>query len=106
VHEVFRVFYDRLVDDEDRTWLYKLTRALAKDHFKENYDTLFDHLAQPNQPVNDMTAEDCSHSVDVVCFMRRISMRLSTPETAFATMIVILIQSTLTTPSRLGVNRP
>ena len=33
-------------------------------------------------------------------------MRLSTPETAFATMIVILIQSTLTTPSRLGVNRP
>ena len=51
VHEVFRVFYDRLVDDSDREWLYKLTRTMIKDHFKENYDTLFEHLAQTAQPV-------------------------------------------------------
>ncbi|CAK8689424.1 unnamed protein product [Clavelina lepadiformis] len=51
VHEVFRVFYDRLVDDDDREWLYKLTRTMVKDHFKENYDTLFEHLAQTAQPL-------------------------------------------------------
>uniref|UniRef100_H2Z3M7 Dynein axonemal heavy chain 7 n=1 Tax=Ciona savignyi TaxID=51511 RepID=H2Z3M7_CIOSA len=51
VHEVFRVFYDRLVDATDQSWLYNLTRTMVKDHFKENYDNLFDHLAQPAMPV-------------------------------------------------------
>ncbi|XP_055503511.1 dynein axonemal heavy chain 12 [Leucoraja erinacea] len=46
VHEVFRVFYDRLVDDTDRTWLYNLTRTIVKDHFRESFDSLFDHLAK------------------------------------------------------------
>uniref|UniRef100_H2Z3M6 Dynein axonemal heavy chain 7 n=1 Tax=Ciona savignyi TaxID=51511 RepID=H2Z3M6_CIOSA len=40
VHEVFRVFYDRLVDATDQSWLYNLTRTMVKDHFKENYDNL------------------------------------------------------------------
>uniref|UniRef100_H2Z3M2 Dynein axonemal heavy chain 7 n=1 Tax=Ciona savignyi TaxID=51511 RepID=H2Z3M2_CIOSA len=51
VHEVFRVFYDRLVDATDQSWLYNLTRTMVKDHFKENYDNLFDHLAQPAMPL-------------------------------------------------------
>nr|XP_026690532.1 dynein heavy chain 12, axonemal isoform X1 [Ciona intestinalis] len=51
VHEVFRVFYDRLVDATDQSWLYNLTRTIVKDNFKENYDTLFEHLAQPAMPL-------------------------------------------------------
>ncbi|XP_038127258.1 dynein heavy chain 12, axonemal [Cyprinodon tularosa] len=46
VHEVFRVFYDRLVDDKDRTWLFRLMTSILKDHFKESFDQVFDHLKQ------------------------------------------------------------
>lgn len=53
VHEVFRVFYDRLVDDDDRHWLYTSMRQVIKDHFKENFDTLFDHLAKPGKPLEE-----------------------------------------------------
>ncbi|XP_034168074.2 LOW QUALITY PROTEIN: dynein axonemal heavy chain 12 [Pangasianodon hypophthalmus] len=44
VHEVFRVFYDRLVDEQDQAWLYKLMNVIVKEHFKENFDTVFEHL--------------------------------------------------------------
>uniref|UniRef100_A0A8C9VXT2 Dynein axonemal heavy chain 12 n=1 Tax=Scleropages formosus TaxID=113540 RepID=A0A8C9VXT2_SCLFO len=36
VHEVFRVFYDRLVDDMDRAWLYKLTNDILCEENMKN----------------------------------------------------------------------
>ncbi|CAB1336129.1 unnamed protein product [Coregonus sp. 'balchen'] len=47
VHEVFRVYYDRLVDDQDRAWLYLLMNHIVRDHFKESFDQVFDHLKAP-----------------------------------------------------------
>ncbi|KAK1801742.1 hypothetical protein P4O66_022373 [Electrophorus voltai] len=44
VHEVFRVFYDRLVDDQDRAWLYTLMNDIVKVHFRESFDVVFEHL--------------------------------------------------------------
>ncbi|KAG7262163.1 hypothetical protein CRUP_003825 [Coryphaenoides rupestris] len=44
VHEVLRVFYDRLVDAADRAWLYALVAAVVKEHFRESFEQLFDHL--------------------------------------------------------------
>lgn len=49
VHEVFRVFYDRLVDDDDRAWLYTLMNSIVKDHFKESFQQVFDHLKQSSK---------------------------------------------------------
>lgn len=46
VHEVFRVYYDRLVDDKDRVWLYQLMNSVLQDHFKESFVQVFDHLKQ------------------------------------------------------------
>ncbi|XP_046897139.1 dynein axonemal heavy chain 12 [Hypomesus transpacificus] len=46
VHEVFRVFYDRLVDNKDRAWLYKLMNDIVREHFKENFELVFEHLKQ------------------------------------------------------------
>ncbi|KAM9752840.1 dynein axonemal heavy chain 12 [Menidia menidia] len=53
VHEVFRVYYDRLVDDKDRTWLYNLMNNIVKDHFKEPFDQVFDHLKQGSKLVEE-----------------------------------------------------
>jgi dynein heavy chain, axonemal len=40
VHEVFRVFYDRLVDDKDRQWLLKQVKATVKGVLREDFNTL------------------------------------------------------------------
>lgn len=52
VHEVLRVFYDRLTNDEDRSWLFSLTKLVTKDHFKESFDSIFSHLRKENAPVS------------------------------------------------------
>lgn len=54
VHEVFRVFYDRLVEDNDRAWLFNLMKDIVKEHFKEAFDSVFAHLKQGNTPVSIM----------------------------------------------------
>uniref|UniRef100_A0A8C3L5I1 Dynein axonemal heavy chain 12 n=1 Tax=Chrysolophus pictus TaxID=9089 RepID=A0A8C3L5I1_CHRPC len=53
VHEVFRVFYDRLVEDNDRAWLFNLMKDIVKEHFKEAFDSVFAHLRQGNTPVTE-----------------------------------------------------
>ncbi|XP_015148870.2 dynein axonemal heavy chain 12 isoform X2 [Gallus gallus] len=53
VHEVFRVFYDRLVEDSDRAWLFNLMKDIVKEHFKETFDSVFAHLSQGNAPVTE-----------------------------------------------------
>ena len=45
MHEVFRVYYDRLVDDQDRDWLYSLLKDVVKSHFKEDFNGVFKHLS-------------------------------------------------------------
>ena len=45
-----RVFYDRLVDDKDRTWLFDTVSHLIKEHFKDTIDNVFEHLANGGQP--------------------------------------------------------
>lgn len=52
VHEVFRVFYDRLVEDTDRAWLFDLMKSIVQEHFKEEFDSVFAHLKQGNTPVS------------------------------------------------------
>uniref|UniRef100_A0A2K5Z8V3 Dynein axonemal heavy chain 12 n=1 Tax=Mandrillus leucophaeus TaxID=9568 RepID=A0A2K5Z8V3_MANLE len=53
VHEVLRVFYDRLINDDDRRWLFQLTKTVIKDHFKESFDSIFSHLRKQNAPVTE-----------------------------------------------------
>ncbi|CAG9334937.1 unnamed protein product [Blepharisma stoltei] len=44
VHEILRVFGDRLVDDDDRIWLLHHIRESTKRIFGFNFDTIFNHL--------------------------------------------------------------
>lgn len=43
--QVYRVYYDRLVDTTDRQWLFELLQKTVKQHFKEDFQGLFKHLA-------------------------------------------------------------
>ena len=42
--QVFRVYYDRLVDDKDRDWLFTYVREVCKEKLREDFDQLFIHL--------------------------------------------------------------
>ncbi|CAH1790213.1 unnamed protein product [Owenia fusiformis] len=44
VHEAFRVYYDRLVDNSDRAWVTQFVRDTTKKHMREDFDQLFIHL--------------------------------------------------------------
>lgn len=44
-HEVLRVFFDRLVDTEDRNRAFKKLTDCIKEHFKDKVDSLFEDLA-------------------------------------------------------------
>jgi dynein heavy chain len=44
VHESMRVFYDRLVSDEDRSWFLEYVAELTTTHFAVDFNELFVHL--------------------------------------------------------------
>ncbi len=39
-----RVFYDRLIDDRDRQWLFESIKDCVKTIFREGFDSVFEHL--------------------------------------------------------------
>lgn len=40
-HEIYRVFYDRLVDSEDCKWLFEFTQSTISKVFKQDFQTIF-----------------------------------------------------------------
>ncbi|XP_063227776.1 dynein axonemal heavy chain 12 isoform X3 [Bacillus rossius redtenbacheri] len=57
VHEVLRVFYDRLIDSEDCVWLYNKLRVCVEKHFKKSFDDSLDTLPQVDGKVVEESLE-------------------------------------------------
>ncbi|XP_060516742.1 dynein axonemal heavy chain 7 [Cylas formicarius] len=47
VHEILRVYYDRLVDENDRNWIIQALRNVCADKLRENVDVMFQRLTTP-----------------------------------------------------------
>uniref|UniRef100_A0A5K3F774 Dynein_heavy domain-containing protein n=1 Tax=Mesocestoides corti TaxID=53468 RepID=A0A5K3F774_MESCO len=56
VHEVLRVFYDRLTDDNDRKWLFEFIKNAIEVYFKDKINVVFAHLLENSRDeVNEET---------------------------------------------------
>ncbi|EFN82623.1 Dynein heavy chain 7, axonemal [Harpegnathos saltator] len=44
VHEILRVFRDRMLNEADKEWLFLRTRDAVKSNFKDSFEMAFDHL--------------------------------------------------------------
>ncbi|KAF5288992.1 hypothetical protein FQA39_LY03871 [Lamprigera yunnana] len=47
VHEVLRVYYDRLVDDADRSWIVNMLHGVCSINLEEDLDIICHRLASP-----------------------------------------------------------
>uniref|UniRef100_A0A672TSR7 Dynein axonemal heavy chain 3 n=1 Tax=Strigops habroptila TaxID=2489341 RepID=A0A672TSR7_STRHB len=54
IHEVYRVFYDRLVDDEDRKVFFQMVQETTTNSFKQDFNKVFvlSHLS-PTENISD-----------------------------------------------------
>jgi dynein heavy chain len=51
IHEVLRVYYDRLIDDEDRTWLYETLQECCSNQLAEEFHELLVRLDADNDSI-------------------------------------------------------
>uniref|UniRef100_A0A670KA86 Dynein axonemal heavy chain 3 n=1 Tax=Podarcis muralis TaxID=64176 RepID=A0A670KA86_PODMU len=52
IHEVYRVFYDRLIDDDDRKVFFNMVKETTSDCFKQSVDKVLSHLS-PTGKIHD-----------------------------------------------------
>ena len=52
-HELYRVFYDRLIDDSDRAWFFENLQENLASHFNYGFESIFEHLKGQDGSVTD-----------------------------------------------------
>ncbi|XP_028395151.1 dynein heavy chain 3, axonemal-like isoform X1 [Dendronephthya gigantea] len=53
IHEVYRVFYDRLIDDKDRHFFFDMMKQTAKTQLKVEMDKVLGHLVPTGEKLHD-----------------------------------------------------
>ncbi|CAL8107738.1 unnamed protein product [Calicophoron daubneyi] len=53
VHEVLRVYYDRLVDDADRKWLFQFIKNVVQTKLDTNFDNMFAYLLGSEEEITE-----------------------------------------------------
>ncbi|XP_076235073.1 dynein axonemal heavy chain 7 [Calliopsis andreniformis] len=60
-HEIWRVFGDRILDNNDKDWLFLQIREIIKRNFRDSFETAFDYLPKFNN--NQITKDSFSDLV-------------------------------------------
>lgn len=65
VHEMIRVFADRIIDRADVEWFFDKMKESAATHFKDTWDTVFDNLPKnaTAEGVEQVTTESFRHLI-------------------------------------------
>ncbi|KAL6447918.1 hypothetical protein ACFW04_000175 [Cataglyphis niger] len=58
VHEILRVFSDRMLDERDKEWLFLRIRDAVKNNFKDSYETAFDYLPKYENQITKDSFDD------------------------------------------------
>lgn len=58
VHEVLRVFGDRLIDGNDRQWLVEQLKLTVQSTFRETFDSVFTNLPRYDDELTDVSLND------------------------------------------------
>jgi dynein heavy chain len=53
IHEVYRVFYDRLIDDKDRHFFFDMMKQTTKNQLKVEMEKVLSHLVPPGEKLHD-----------------------------------------------------
>ncbi|XP_078610604.1 dynein axonemal heavy chain 3-like isoform X1 [Branchiostoma floridae x Branchiostoma japonicum] len=53
IHEVYRCFYDRLIDDDDRQMFFNIMKETTKECFKTSMDKVLNHLTPSGNLIDD-----------------------------------------------------
>ncbi|GCB71663.1 hypothetical protein scyTo_0001655 [Scyliorhinus torazame] len=53
IHEVYRVFYDRLIEDDDRQTFFSIIKETTSSFFKQSVDKLLSHLTPSGKVTDD-----------------------------------------------------
>nr|XP_050853938.1 dynein axonemal heavy chain 12-like isoform X4 [Vespula vulgaris] len=65
VHEILRVFGDRLIEPKDHNWLFLKIKETTQNVMRESFETIFDHLPK----FNDVLTEESLQSLIYGNFM-------------------------------------
>jgi hypothetical protein len=63
VHEVLRVYCDRLVDTSDHNWLFEQLCMVAEERLEEDMDEMFSHLRTDDKKVILIYGTDSVHLI-------------------------------------------
>ncbi|NXU08026.1 DYH3 protein, partial [Pardalotus punctatus] len=53
IHEVYRVFYDRLVDEDDKNIFFQMVQETTLNNFKQNFNKVLGHLSTTGNVTDD-----------------------------------------------------
>jgi dynein heavy chain, axonemal len=66
IHEIYRVFYDRLIDDADRSMFFSMVKDIMNETLKQDMNKLLEHLIPANAtPAKQLRDEHVSETNDI-----------------------------------------